>query len=255
MILKEAQRGGAKQLANHLSKAEDNEHVEVHELDGFIAEDLHGALQEMYSISRGTRCRQFMFSVSLNPPQTESVPVEYFEKALKDIEKELGLDGQPRAVLFHEKEERRHCHAVWSRIDSQEMKAINLPYYKLKLRDISRQLYFRYGWQMPRGLLNKDECNPLNFTLSEWQQAKRLQEDPKVIKQLFQDCWAVSNNKASFEKALNDYGFYLAKGGRRGFVALDYRGEVFSLSGWLGVKTKELKHRLGNMESLPNLAA
>ncbi len=252
MILKGSQRGGARQLATHLLKVEENEHVEIHEISGFISEDLDGALREIHAISQGTRCKQFMFSLSLNPPQFESVPPEYFEKALADIEKELKLEGQPRAIVFHEKEGRRHCHAVWSRIDTGEMKAINLPYFKMKLQDISRQLYFQYGWQMPRGLMNKEERNPLNFSLKEWQQAKRLQEDPKVIKKLFQDCWAVSDNKASFEKAINEYGYYLAKGDRRGFVAIDYRGEVYSLSRWMGVKTKDLKHRLENLESLPN---
>ncbi len=251
MILKGSQRGGARQLAIHLLKVDENEHVEIHEISGFVSEDLDGALREIHAISQGTRCKQFMFSLSLNPPQSESVPPAYFEKALTDIEKELKLEGQPRAIVFHEKEGRRHCHAVWSRIDTDEMKAINLPYFKMKLQDISRQLYFQYGWQMPRGLMNKEERNPLNFSLKEWQQAKRLQEDPKVIKKLFQDCWAVSDNKDSFEKALNEYGYYLAKGDRRGFVAIDYRGEVYSLSRWMGIKTKDIQHRLGNLESLP----
>ena len=40
MILKGSQRGGAKQLAQHLLKTEENEHVAVHELRGFIAESL-----------------------------------------------------------------------------------------------------------------------------------------------------------------------------------------------------------------------
>ena len=250
MILKGSQRGGARQLAAHLLKVEENEHVEIHEISGFISEDLDGALREIYAISRGTRCKQFMFSLSLNPPEKESVPVECFEKTLTDIEKDLDLKGQPRVIVFHEKEGRRHCHAVWSRIDPDEMKAINLPYFKMKLQDISRQLYFQYGWHMPRGLMNKEERNPLNFTLAEWQQAKRLKEDPKVIKKLFQDCWAVSDSKASFEKVLTEYGYYLAKGDRRGFVAIDYRGEVFSLGRWIGLRSKELNARLGKQENL-----
>ncbi len=138
MILKASQRGCAAQLAAHLLKTDENEHVEIHELRGVMAEDLHGALHEMYAVSRGTKCTQFMFSVSLNPPEKEDVPVEYFEKALRDIEEKTGLHNQPRVVVFHEKESRRHCHAVWSRIDIDEMKAINLPYYKMKLQDISR---------------------------------------------------------------------------------------------------------------------
>ena len=252
MILKGSQRGGSTQLAAHLLKTEENEHVEIHELSGFVADDLHGALNEIYAISRGTRCKQFMFSVSLNPPEKENVPIQYFEKALADIEEKTGLTNQPRAVIFHEKEGRRHAHCVWSRIDIDEMKAINLPYYKMKLQDISKQLYFQYGWQVPRGLMSKEERNPLNFELSQWQQAKRIQEDPKVIKQLFQQCWAVSDSKESFELALNDYGLYLAKGDKRGYVAIDYQGELFSLSRWIDVKTKELKQRLGGPESLPS---
>ena len=108
-----------------------------------------------------------MFSVSLNPPQNESDPVEYFENALADIEKNLGLEGHPRAVVFHEKEGGRHAYCVWSRINTEEMKAVNLPHYKLKLRDISKQLYFQHGWKMPHGLLDSAFRNRANFTLAE----------------------------------------------------------------------------------------
>ena len=61
-------------------------------------------------------------------------------------------EGQPRAVVFREKDGRRHAHVVWSRIDAGKMKAINLPRFKLKLRDVSPQLYMDHGWQMPRGM-------------------------------------------------------------------------------------------------------
>lgn len=101
MILKASQRGGASQLAAHLLKTEDNELVEIHELSGFIADDLHGALNEIYAISRDTKCTQFMFSVSLNPPETENAPIEHFEKAIADIEEKTGLTEQPHAVVFH----------------------------------------------------------------------------------------------------------------------------------------------------------
>ncbi len=42
MILKASQRAGAKALGLHLLKTE-NEHVEVHEVRGFCAEDVLGA--------------------------------------------------------------------------------------------------------------------------------------------------------------------------------------------------------------------
>lgn len=70
MILKGSQRAGAKQLAAHLLNDRDNDHVTVLELKGFVAEDLHGALREAEAVSRATRCKQYLFSLSLNPPQS-----------------------------------------------------------------------------------------------------------------------------------------------------------------------------------------
>ena len=72
MILNGNQRGNAKDLALHLMKAE-NERVEIHELRGFMSHDLMGALGELYAVSRATRCDQFMYSLSLNPPKGVSV--------------------------------------------------------------------------------------------------------------------------------------------------------------------------------------
>ena len=253
MILKGSQRAGGTQLAIHLLKTDENEHVEIHEVSGFVGNTPMEAFNEAYAISRGTKCQQFLFSLSLSPPETESAPVSVFEQAIADIEIKVGLVGQPRVIVFHEKEGRRHAHCVWSRIDVEKMRAINLPHFKLKLRDISRELYLEHGWKMPQGLVNSAERNPLNFTQSEWQQAKRIKQDPRLMKQSLQDCWAISDSRAAFASALEERGYYLAKGDRRGFVAVDWRGEVYPISRWVGIKTKEVKSKLGNLESLPSV--
>ena len=88
MILQGNQRGGASDLARHLLKAE-NEHVDVHELRGFVADDLKGALQEAYAISKGTQAKQFLYSLSLNPPANEQVSTPDFENAITRVEKQL----------------------------------------------------------------------------------------------------------------------------------------------------------------------
>ena len=251
MILKASQRGGASQFAAHLLKVEENEHVKVHEVSGFVSDNITGALREIQAISQGTRCKQYMFSLSLSPPQDESVSIEVFEKALGDIEKKMDLEGQPRVVVFHEKEGRRHAHCVWSRIRTDEMKAINLPYYKMKLQDVSRGLYLENGWKMPKGLIDSKERDPLNFTRDQWQQAMRAKENPKTLKALFQACWAASDSRKALVQALEEYGFTLARGDRRGVVAVDFRGEVYSLSRWAGVKAKDLKARLGEPDTFP----
>lgn len=253
MILKAKERGDAGQLARYLLSMRDNEHVELHEVYGFASDDLIEAFSEADAIARGTRCKNYLFSMSLNPPEGAAVSKDVFEETADKIEKKLGLDNQPRAIVFHEKDGRRHAHVVWSRIDAQRMRAINLPHYKAKLRDVSRQLYLDHGWNMPRGLQDRRLRDPLSFTREEWQQAKRVGLDPREIKSVLRQCWENSDNRASFEQALKERGFLLARGDRRGFVALDYQGEVYSLSRYTGVKVKEMEARLGARENLPSV--
>ena len=254
MILKGSQRGGAKQLALHLLKTEENEQVELHEIKGFVSDDLIGALKEAQAVSLGTRCKQFMFSVSLNPPETESVGIDAFEEAIARIEERIGLAGQPRVIVFHEKEGRRHAHCVWSRIDAEQMKAVNLSHFKLKLRDISRTLYLDHEWRMPRGLMNSAARDPRNFTLGEWQQAKRMGWHAGDLKSLIQECWAVSDSRAAFEQALSERGMTLARGDRRGHVVLTHEGEVLSVARYIGKRARDVRAKLGEPDRLPSLA-
>ena len=246
MILKGSQRGGGQDLAVHLMRTDQNEHVRLHEMRGFMSDDLRGAFKEAEAISRATKCRQFLFSLSLSPPERETVPVDVFEQAIERIEARLGLEGQPRAIVFHEKEGRRHAHCVWSRIDAASMTARPLSFFKRKLFGISRELYLEQGWTMPRGLVNAAERNPTNFTLAEWQQAKRQGIDPRWLKQTLQDCWTRSDNRRAFVRGLEEHGFFLARGDKRSFVVVDHAGEVHSLPRALGLKTKDVKDRLGD---------
>lgn len=254
MILKGSQRGGGVQLAAHLYRLDDNQHVEVHQIRGFVADDLFGALKEVQAISRGTKCKQYLFSLSLNPPDQENVQVSVFEKAIEEIELTMGLIGQPRVIVFHEKFGRRHAHCVWSRISAEEMKAVKLSHFKFKLREHSRQLYIENGWHMPPGLVNSAERNPFSFSREEWQQAKRVGRNPKAIREIFQDCWPTSDSLKTFQDAMQARGFYLAQGDRRGFVAVDWQGEVYAIAKWAGIRTKVVSAKLGDRRQLPSVS-
>ena len=184
---------------------------------------------------------------------TRSTAVSRFNDAINKIEEKLGLTDQPRVIIFHEKEGRRHAHCVWSRIDVEEMKAINLPHYKLKLRDISREFYLEHQWKMPRGLVNTEERDPLNFNLEEWQQAKSVGVDPRKVKEAIQDAWAISDSASAFDHALTERGFRLAQGDRRGHVVIDIDGNIFAVSRAVGVKARDVRSKLGDAEQLPTV--
>ncbi|MCA0851345.1 relaxase/mobilization nuclease domain-containing protein [Salipiger thiooxidans] len=252
MILKGSQRSSALKLAVHLLNERDNDHVDVHELRGFSADDLRGALREADAIAKGTKCQQFLFSLSFNPPETERVSVDQFEAAIEKAEAALGLSGQARAIVFHEKEGRRHAHVVWSRIDVEKMTAIHMSFYKTRLNAVSKDLFLEHGWRLPDGYRDKTRRNPLSFTIDQWQQAKRTKQDPEAMKMIFRECWSVSDNRASFARALEEQGFILAQG-KRGHVAVDFHGEVYAISRQTGEKAKAVCDKLGDAKDLPSV--
>lgn len=253
MIMVGHSRGNGQNLARHLLSSE-NEHVTVHDISGFACDDLHGAFKEAEAFSRGTKCQKYLYSLSLNPPANASVETQEFEVTIERVEKTLGLENQPRAVVFHEKENRRHCHVVWSRVDTEKMKAIALSFPKRKLNALAKDIFLEKGWELPKGFLTPHLRDPKNFTLEEWQQAKRQGKDPREIKAIFQSCWKQSDSRVAFENALAEHGYRLAQGDRRGYVATDLNGEVYSLSRYTGVKTKDLKAKLGDRNRLQTVS-
>lgn len=253
MILEGNERGNGAELAQHLMNARDNEHVTVHAIDGFVADDLFGAFAEVEAIATATQCQKYLFSLSLNPPPNARVDVEVFEAVANRVARAIGLAGQPHALVFHEKSGRRHAHCVWSRIDGTKLRAINIPHYKRKLMAVSRELYIEQGWDMPAGFEDWQKRDPLNFSRQEAGHAKRVSGDARALKAMFQKCWQVSDNRSSFAAALWTEGYVLARGDRRGFVAVDSKGEIYSLSRWCGVRTKDLRARLGDPLDLPDV--
>lgn len=107
---------------------------------------------------------------------------------------------------------------------------------------------------MPDGFRNKARGNPLNYTRAEWQQAIRIGRKAIDIKRELQESWAASDNRKSFENALGELGYMLARGDRRGYVTVDVYGEVYPLNKRkLGIEKKAIEARLGKAESLPSV--
>lgn len=86
MILKASQRGGGQNLAVHLMRTDDNEHIDLHELRGFASDNLKGAFREAEATAKGTRCRQYLFSLSLSPPAQANVSTQEYRETIDRIE-------------------------------------------------------------------------------------------------------------------------------------------------------------------------
>jgi hypothetical protein len=250
MIIKGNRRGGAKQAAQHLLNAEDNEHVFQVEVRGFMTNRLDEALNEIYAQSRANKnIKKFLYSTSLNPPEGEFVSDEEFIDVANRMEASLDLQGQPRAIVVHEKEGRRHAHAVWSRID-ENLKAIELKNDWPKLMALSRDIYLERGWDMPKGLKKFHERDRSNYKLADHQAAKRRELNPKEVKATLRGLWEQSKDLASFQTALSEHGYQLAQGDKPIFMLVDKYGDIRALHRAISVKSAYLKARLGEPTTL-----
>jgi len=253
MILKGNTRTGAAALVNHLMNERDNDHVEVHALDGFASPTFEDSLFETEAIAKGTNCKKPFFSLSLNPPAYASVSEHDFEDAINKAGDALGLAEQPRAVIFHEKEGRRHCHVVWSRIDPENMKAISDSFTRYKLQEVSRELFLQHGWDLPKGLERDERGNANNTTRAEQEIAKRSGLNIDDHNTLISQAWSLSDSAKSFALALEDQGYILAHG-KRGFIAIDvYTSDAHSIPRRLGLKKAAVEAKIGKPTALPSI--
>src|SRR5438270_79339 len=193
MILKGNQRGGGQQLAVHLMNAFDNERVEIAEIRGAVAQDLSGAFSEWAAQAKAVTKieKKYYYHLSLSPDQKQGrLTREQYLDLLDRTERSLKLVGQPRAVVFHEKIDgkgvpREHCHAVWSRADTDKMQAVHISHDRLRLRTVARDFARDHGLELPDGMKprrskERDEFNDWaqQENHSERQQRERSGEDP-----------------------------------------------------------------------------
>jgi len=257
MILKGNQRAGGQQLAAHLMNSFDNERIEVAEVRGAVAQDLSGAFAEWAVEARATRCEKYIYSLSLSPDQAQGrLTREQYLDLIARTERSLKLVGQPRAVVFHEKRDkdgtlRQHAHVVWSRILTEQTKAVQMAHDRLKLRTVARAFCRDHGLKLPDGLKKDGKADRFNQRAKQENLCeKQQQERTGITKAARMDeiaaCWTTTQTGPEFVRAMEDKGYYLARGDRRTYVVIDLYGEVHSLSRQLdGVAMrKELMDRL-----------
>lgn len=253
MILKGSQRGHGSDLATHLCNEFDNERIELAEVRGTVAADLHGFAAEIEAVAAGTKATQPFFSVSINPH--EKLTRDQYAAAVQQIEDRLGLSGQPRAIIFHEKLgfdgiTREHAHVVWSRIDGQKMRAIPMSHFKVQLCDIACDLAHEYGHELPEGLKawaekRERQKRKQDSSLAENSAKEKTGLTPDERRAQVTALWQSADSGAAFRNAVEQQGYVLARGDRRGFVLIDEALQVHSLSRQIeGASAKQIAKRM-----------
>lgn len=262
MIPKASQRANGRQLATHLLNAHDNARVEVAHIRGAIARDLPGALDEWHAISKTTRCQKYLYSLSINPdPRQGLLTHSQYKDYIARVEKKLKLTGQPRAIVFHAKHGREHCHVVWSRIIPGALKAVPISHDRKSLQTITRQFAADHGLELPPNMCPggriSDNVPPVKTILHEKHQQERTGTSKEERVREITRSWHQTDNAHTFIAALAQIGYRLARGDSVPYVVIDRFGEIHSLPRKIdGIRTKDLRARLSEFppESLPSAA-
>ena len=252
MIIKGTSCAGARRLAVHLTRTDTNERAEVKEIRGVVAQDLSGALREMEGVAAGARTNKPFYHGSINTRADERLTDEQRAYAIDKLEEALGLTGQPRVVVVHEKEGREHCHIVWSRIDLDRMAAISDSHNYRKHEQVARALEKEFGHDRVQGAhAERDGKQRPDRTPShsEMLQADRTGLNPQQARELMTGIWQSTNNGKEFQAALEEKGWILARGDRRDFVAIDSGGGVHSVARRIeGANAADVRQRFADID-------
>lgn len=247
MIIKGKSRGSPAQLARHLLRTDTNETVRIVQLDSPTG-SLREAFRDWQLISTGTQGSLGLYHANISPDARYAMTPEQWQRAVDVLEKELGFDGQPRAVVVHEKHDRQHIHVVWQRTDIDTMKMIPDSFNYVAHERASLALEKEFGHEIVPGKHAKrdreqqPEFPNAEISHAEWQQAERAGRDPHAFKDAITAIYKSCDTAPAFQAALGEHDLMLAKGDRRDYVLVDTDGQIYSLSRQIkGVPPKDLR--------------
>ncbi|NEZ65157.1 hypothetical protein D0962_20665 [Leptolyngbyaceae cyanobacterium CCMR0082] len=279
MIIKSSQRAGHQELAVHLMKSRDidgtPQTVTISGSRDLVnGDDVHQALRDMAILAMASsRCQKDLYHISLSPDQ--AMTAEDWEIVWQLYEGEFGLDHLPYVEVTHTKGDNRppHRHRVYERVDVESCKAVQLSHTRIRNELVARKIEFALGHNLTIGKHNRTvlkrleqdgqqemvawmqqgyayDCErPIAYqTHDDVQMAKRTKLPTEQVTADLQACYGRTDNGLSFQAAIAEKGYQLAKGDRRDFVILDAMGGIHSPRRRLGVKAKELRERWGDLE-------
>lgn len=195
MIIKGGARAKPADLATHLQRADTNERVLVLEV-AWGSPDLKQALGDWQDLVAVTaQGKKGLYHANIDPHQDYTMSGEQWAYAIQTLEKELGLEGQPRAVVMHVKHGREHVHVVWGRtdLDSQTLRSDSNNYEAHER--VARHLEHTFGHEIvPGPHSGRDRALARNgISHAEWQQAERTGISVAERRETMRDAWERSD--------------------------------------------------------------
>jgi hypothetical protein len=243
MIITGKSRNNAAQAADYLSKQGQNERTELIGTRGTLSEDIAGACAEMEAIAAGSKCKNFLYHLTINPPEGKTFTPEQWEMATALAEKKLGLENAQRVIVEHEKKGRVHRHFLYNRVDQESIKAVRMGWNYAKHEETGAEIEKLFDLEKtPRAFIKDDGSPRANIapTEKEIEEGKRKGVSvPKWRKECRAIVAGTNGTGAEIIEALESHGHMVARGDKVSFLLLDPSGTPHRMGGSLGIRKKE----------------
>jgi hypothetical protein len=261
MIINGGSRRNGRFFTKHLTNGEDNERVSLCEIRNLAASSIADAFREMEAIALGTHCKNYFYHANINPLDAEHLTQEQWQLAVALLEENLGLSGNARFIVEHEKKGRVHRHVIWLRIVVHTMRAVKMTDDYEKHQATSRQLEREFGLRPGRSVLGSGKVKghrPVRRP-QPWESFRGQKSgiDPHAVKAQLTALYMASSNAEDFGRAVKEHGYLLVRGDRRDLCLVDTAGHVHSLARRLdGVTADTLAQFMGAVKlgNLPTIA-
>lgn len=262
MIIKGGSRAGPRWLGQHLTRTDTNERVEVLELQS-PHDDLTETFRDWQVLTAGTRGYRGLYHANIDPAMDYVMTPDQWRRSVEVLERELKLEGQPRAVVLHEKHGRQHLHVVWSRTDLDTMKLCSDSHNYAAHERASLALEREFGHEhVPGKHAKRDRDNhpdmpDASMDHHEWQQAERGGLDHRSRREQVTGLYRSADSGPAFKAALEDASYVVARGDKCDFMIMDADAKAYSLVRQIsGVNSDELRAFMVEVDpaALPSVA-
>ncbi|OIQ19302.1 MAG: hypothetical protein BM557_06245 [Flavobacterium sp. MedPE-SWcel] len=186
----------------------------------------------------------YSFSIAWHPEQNPQKD-HMLDMALGALE-HLGLVDHEAVVVAHSDREHPHVHVITNLVHPEHGKSLSPSYDKLKF---SR---WAEDYEREHGKIYCEERVINNARRRNGEKIKHREAKAQNSEKI-QALYNQAQNTKEFQGLLEQEGYTLAKGNRRGFVLVRQDGQVHSLSRQLkGQRAKDIKAKLTDAEYLPD---
>ena len=203
--------------ANHLINTEENERAELIEIRDLNAGNVREALEEMQRLARqNPRVKNFMHHADFNPRRDKVLTDIERDRAFEIYEEQRGIPkNQPRIVMEHVKNGRRHWHVIWYRLD-ENGRAFSDSLSAKVAHEAAREIEKELGHEKVIGPYDLEQGTPRppRRDLKPWEMLRGMKTgiDKRDVKAEMTGLRQQCATGIEFQEAFERHGYVLARG-------------------------------------------